>query len=57
MTCTTLAICTLYHTKQLLPVPLTKLLHEHQIALDAMLDLNTFSSYSSACNMYLSFCQ
>lgn len=57
MTRSALAVHPSYRTKQLLPVPLEKLLHEREIALDASVDLNTSSSYSSARNMYLSFCQ
>ncbi|PIL36253.1 hypothetical protein GSI_01915 [Ganoderma sinense ZZ0214-1] len=57
MTPSRLAVRSSYRTKQLVPVPLDKLLHERDIALDAAIDLNTSSSYSSARNMYLSFCQ
>ncbi|PIL27246.1 hypothetical protein GSI_10390 [Ganoderma sinense ZZ0214-1] len=57
MTPSHLTVHSSYRTKQLIPVPLEKLLHERDIALDAAIDLNTSSSYSSARNMYLFFCQ
>nr|VWO99908.1 Chromatin modification-related protein EAF1 (ESA1-associated factor 1) (Vacuolar import and degradation protein 21) [Ganoderma boninense] len=59
MTRSHLAVRPSYRTKQLVSIPLSleKLLYERQVTLDASVDLNTSSSYSSACNMYLCFCQ
>ncbi len=54
---TTLTVVPSYRTRQLIPVPLSKLLCERELALSAALELGTSSSYSSATNMYLSFCE
>ena len=54
---TSLEVTPSYRTCQLQPVPLAKLLHERAVALAFAHDVSTLSSYSSATNMYLSFCQ